>query len=137
VIVFLVIAACIILLFVSVFDTRSRLQRLKSVQEASANRPETALRRIAKIENEIGRIKQRQKEKGQAAEKELEELRLFKADAEKELERLQKENKVMLLNNRDFIKMFEQIQNDLDETRLIMTPVSYKTGGEDRKQEVK
>lgn len=52
-------------------------------------------------------------------------LELQKKTAE-DIEKLKKENGVLVLNNRDFIRMFEEIQSDLDELRKKGVVISYK-----------
>ena len=50
----------------------------------------------------------------------------FKTRMSTSIEKLKKQSQVLLLNNRDFIQMFESIQDDFDELRRKGVLIAYK-----------
>lgn len=103
--------------FSLLFDIKSQITELKSFDVKQS------------IEATEGKIEQFQKTQKEILAQSIQlgdEFREFKAKIEKEVERLKKENEVLLLNNRDFIKAFEAIERDLQAMKEKGVVIAYK-----------
>ena len=105
--------------FIFVFQLQGEIQGSKQVQDTLPKLSEE----VAALQDQLEDL---QKTETARFNDQLKQVRDLRAKVEKEIAKLKKENEVMLLNNRDFIKMFEQIQADLDTLKKSRSEISQE-----------
>jgi len=91
-----------------VSDAQLKIKKEKKILSQGLAALEPLEKKVQKLESDLGRL-----------------IEKFSPLSER-VKQLEKENQVLLLNNQDFIKMFEAIQDDLDKLRERGVLISYK-----------
>jgi len=124
---FILVAAFLVSVLLNFFLLLGIKKELKTVQASQREYAEKFNRSEEQIKKSFGKS-----EESLRRVKELEtNFFEFKKKSDKDFERVKKENKILLMNNQDFIKMFEAMNSDLESLRKKGVVISYKADAGD------
>jgi len=103
---------------IRISQAKGQLKKLAGVMESTAQLEKMIEQNNAALQNQEVAL--------QALQKRVQATRDDFAGMGVDITKLKKQNQVLLLNNRDFIQMFESIQDDFDELRRKGVLIAYK-----------